>query len=81
MAVNSIFLFILIIGHGFSYWMLGSEYNTWSSTYKENWAIDYVNWSYRTPYNIPKREFLNYFNDKKWPWYDPFGWSLKGHNP
>lgn len=43
--------------------------------YKENWAIWYVNNSYRVEKEIPNRFY------QTGPWYDYFGLFSRGHNP
>ena len=45
-------------GHGFTFYMFGSVYNSWDSNTKENWAITYVNWSYRVQFGIELERFI-----------------------
>ncbi len=64
------------LGHGFGAWKMGiSEYNSIASFYKENWAISYVNKSYRNDFGVPLEQF------KSDPFFGIFNWFYKGHNP
>lgn len=58
-------------GHQYASFILGDEYHTWHSLYKENWAIWYVNTRYREPQKID-------LEDYKCTWHLFFN---KGQNP
>jgi hypothetical protein len=59
-------------GHGYADYILGDIYHSWNWRYKENWAIDYNNWSYRNQSRI-----FEDFNPTWQPWFLFF----KGRNP
>jgi len=55
------------LGHGFGAWKMGiSEYNSIASFYKENWAISYVNKSYRNDCEEKAIQFCWILEDSKW---------------
>ncbi len=59
-------------GHGFAYWKIGSDYNSYNAKYRENWAIWYCNTNYRQKVGRPDQVYNSTF------WISIF---INGHNP
>lgn len=65
------------LGHGYSAFILGNKYHSWASFYKENWAKDYTNFSYRSGLGLPYEAFGHAGKRDS----SIFDWLFKGRNP